>query len=341
MSIFREDVAAAASGTRHDESLVQRARAALAGAISPVGVHDAIEILASSVFPNRHRDLEKILMDAESPGRVRMRAAMALGRGDRDGASEILTSAADIDDPVVQVGVMRALGMVGGPEALKAIDRMIPKLDRRTRHQAEFARLLIVHRHGLSDTSPTSPYAVKTLEPAPDCGRRIRIRPARPHVVERGLTTIGSRPYGIELDERSIFDYRCDRSGAILLNRAFAGGEALDLLRTRPAIVGLEARRDKISGRYSVSTVILTTPHNDGVDIAAYLTSGTLIFKGRAELRDGEAHWSLSAVQRPGAFPFRASGTFVAGVLNIQSAESGARIPQKLKPAPLDIGDIS
>lgn len=341
MSIFREEVTSAASGTRHDESLVHRARAALAGATSPMGVDDAIEVLASSAFPNRHRDLEKLLMDAEAPSRVRMRAVMALGRGDRDGASGILTAAADIDDPIVQRGVLRALGMVGKPDALKAIDHMIPELDRRARDQAGFARLLIVHRHGLTDTSPTRPDAVKTLEPAADCGRRLQIRPARPHVVERGLTSIGSLPYGIELDERSVFEYRCDRSGAILLNRAFAARDALDAIRARPAIVGLEARRDKISGRYSVSTLILTTPHGDGVDIAAYLTNGTLVFKGRAELRDGEAHWSLSAVQRPGAFPFRASGRFVDGMLHIGAAESGARIAQKLRPAALDIGVLT
>ena len=339
MSMSREGATSAAAGIRLDES-VQQARAALAGANSPLRVEDAIEVLASSAFPNSHRDLEKILMDAGAASRVRMRAALALGRGDRDGASEILASATDIDDPIVQLGIMRALGVAGGPQALKGIDRVVPRLSGRAREQAEFARLLIVHRHGLSDTVQPPADVIRTLEPAPDCGRRLRIRPARPHVVARGLTAIGSRPYGIELDERSIFEYSCDRSGAILLNRALAGTDALDLIRSRPVFAGLEARRDKVSGTYSVATLILTTPRGAGVDIDAYLTNGTLVFKGRAELRDGEAQWSLSAVQRPGAFPFRASGTFFAGVLNILTAEAGARIPHKLKPAPLDIGQL-
>jgi hypothetical protein len=340
MSISREGVVQGVIDIRHDQRIVQQARAALAGAVSPMGAEDAIEVLAASAFPNRHRDLEKILMDPEASSRTRMRAAIALGRADRAGANDILAAAVRLDDPIVQSGVLRALGMIGEPHVLKTIDHVMPGLNARARALAEFARLLIVHRHGLSDATRISHPAGKSLEPATDCGRRLQIRPARPQVVERSLTGIGSLPYGIELDERSILEYRCDRSGAILLNRAFAGRDGLELIRSRPAIVGVEARRDKVSGRYSVATLILTTPRGDDIDIAVYLTNGTLVFKGRAELRDGEAHWKISAIERPGAFPFRASGRFVGGVLHLETADSGTRIARKLRPAALDISAL-
>src|SRR6187549_192226 len=103
MSFNRVQVLA---GESRPEILVPRARAALAGGTSPLSVESAIEALASSTFPNRHRDIEQVLMDRQAPRRVRMRAAMALARCDRDSASEILVSALAVDDSVVRLGVV-------------------------------------------------------------------------------------------------------------------------------------------------------------------------------------------------------------------------------------------
>jgi hypothetical protein len=271
-----------------------------------------------------------------------MRAAMALARCERDVARDVLQAAVKIEDQVVLVGVMRALGMVGGPEALQAIDDVIRKLDARARNQAEFARTLIAHRLGRADAHGPYAPAGNLLEPAADSGRRLHIRPARPSAVERLLTSTGSSLYGIEVDDEAVLEYSCDRaSGAILLNRALTRRNAISELRARPAILGLEARRDLASGEYSVSAVILTAPSGDAVDIAVHLTNGTLLFTGRAELRDREARWTLSAIRRNGGFPFRASGTFVEGQLNIERAESGARVVQRLRPKPIDVGALN
>ena len=266
------------------ESILGRARSALAGGASPFSAAEAIEVIASSSFANRHRDLELVLTDSGAPSRVRMRAAMALARCEREVARDVLQAAVKIEDQVVLVGVMRALGMVGGSEALQAIDDVIRKLDARARNQAEFARTLIAHRLGRPDAHGPYAPAGNLLEPAADSGRRLRIRPARPSAVERLLTSTGSSLYGIEVDDEAVLEYSCDRaSGAILLNRALTKRDAINELRARPAILGLEARRDLASGEYSVSAVILTAPSGDAVDIAVHLTNGTLLFTGRAE----------------------------------------------------------
>ena len=338
MSFHRMDgIAVDPRGSRPDVSLLQRARSALGGAASDLSVESAIEVVASSSFPNRHRILERVLNDSKAPSRVRMRAATALARCDGEVAREILLPAVAIDDPVVQVGVMRALGMVGGLDALAAIDGVMPRLKGRARDQAEFARTLIGHRLGRADASPSHADAGKPLEPAPDCGRHVHIRPARPGAVEQCLTSNSSRLYGIEVDDQVALEYSCDASrGAVLLNRAYTGGDALDLLRSAPAILGLEARRHNASGDYSVSAVLLTTPKGDAIAIAVHLTNGTRIFNGHAELRGRSAHWSLRAIQRPGAFPFRASGTFADGQLKIELAEAGTRVEQRLRPTPIE-----
>jgi len=172
---------------RPEESVVHRARTALMTDRTPPNVGDAIEVLASSQFPNRHRDLERVLTDAKAPSRLRMRAALALARSG-EAARDILRSAVDIEDAIVLNGVMRALGMVGGAEELAAIESAMPALKSRTRDLAQFARTLIAHRLGRADAIPDAPAEGKVLEPAVNCGRRVHTRVARPGVIERTLS---------------------------------------------------------------------------------------------------------------------------------------------------------
>jgi len=320
---------------RPEESIVHRARTALMTDRSPPNVGDAIEVLASSQFPNRHRDLERVLSDVNAPSRLRMRAALALARSEREAARQILRSALDIDDAIVRNGVMRALGMVGGADELTAIERVVPSLKGRTRDLAEFARTLISHRLGRADTLPDSPLEGKLLEPGKNCGRRVHTRVARPGTVERALSSASSL-YGIEVDEQAVVEYSCERSsGAILLNRDLR--KAPELLRKRPALVGLEARRNRASGDYSVSYVILSRPVGGAIEVNVHLTNGTRVFTGRAEVRGDALSWTLRAIQRPGAFPFKASGILADGQLTVESAEAGPRVEQKLKPKPIDL----
>ena len=321
---------------RPEESVVHRARTALMTDQSPPNVGDAIEVLASSQFPNRHRDLERVLNDSKASSRLRMRAALALARSDREAAREILRSAVDIEDAIVLNGVLRALGMIGGADELTSIERVMPSLKGRTRDQAQFARTLIAHRLGRSDAIPDAPAEGKVLEPAVNCGRRVHTRVARPGTIERTLSSASSL-YGIEVDEQALVEYSCERSsGAILLNRDLR--KAPELLRKRPALVGLEARRNRSSGDYSVSYVILSKPVGDAIEVNVHLTNGTRVFTGRAEVRGDVVSWTVRAIQRPGAFPFRASGILANGQLKIESAEAGLRVEQKLKPKPIDLG---
>jgi len=314
-------------------------RDALRGKLEGVSRAAALEQLASSDFPNRHRDLEAVLEDESAPSRLRYLAAIGLSRADPRAAHQILVRATRFKDPRVLTGVMRALGQIGGPDALEAINRVGPNVDGAARAQAEFAAILIAHRLGLEGYAPRATAPADVLELAPEAGARLRIRRALSSEVERSLVSLGQRPYGIELAEHPMYEFRCDRcSGMVLLNREHTMGDALAVLRRRSAIFAIGALRNDLLGTYSAAAVFLTSPvaGSDRIGISVHLTNGDRVFGGEATVRDGVASWRLHAVRRLGAFPIRAHGEFKGSELTIGDAWSGTRIAQQARPTLFD-----
>lgn len=303
----------------------------------PTGLSDgdAIELLASSDYPNKHRDLEAVLEDVSAPPRLRYLAAVSLPRCDPRAAHQILVRATRFHEQRVLAGVMRALGQIGGQEALDAINHVGPNVSGAARALAEFAAILIAHRLGLEGYAPRPTAPADVLELAPDAGERLRIRPALSKDVERSLTSLGPRPYGVELAEQPMYEFRCDRcSGMILLNREYTNVDSLAVLRKRSAIFAIGALRAEALGAYSAAALFLTAPvaGAEKISISVHLTNGERVFGGEAALADGTASWKLHAVRRLGAFPVRAQGAFKDGALHIELAASATRIAGKARP---------
>jgi hypothetical protein len=336
MSLLRSAALRGAPNESSSERPSLRAiRETLRGRPTGLSDGDAIELLASSDYPNKHRDLEAVLEDVSAPPRVRYLAALSLPRCDPRAAHQILVRATRFHEQRVLAGVMRALGQIGGKEALDAINHVGPNVSGVARAQAEFAAILIAHRLGLEGYAPRATALADVLELAPDAGERLRIRPALSKNVERSLTSLGPRPYGIELAEQPMYEFRCDRcSGMILLNREYTNVDSLAVLRKRSAIFAIGALRDEALGDYSAAALFLTAPvaGAEKISISVHLTNGERVFGGEASLSDGVASWKLHAVRRLGAFPVRAHGSFKDGALDIELAASATRIAGKARP---------
>ena len=128
---------------------LRQIRDAVRGKLEGASRADAVEQLAASDYPNKHRDLEALLDDESAPSRLRYLAAVNLARADTRVAHQILLRATTVKDPRVLAGVMRALGQIGGKTALDAINNVGPNVSSPARAQAEFAAILIAHRLGL------------------------------------------------------------------------------------------------------------------------------------------------------------------------------------------------
>lgn len=345
MSLLRS---AAPSGTPNENvesptgpPSLRTIRETLRGRPTGLSDGDAIELLASSDYPNKHRELEAVLEDVSAPPRVRYLAALNLPRCDQRAAHQILVRATRFHEQRVLAGVMRALGQIGGKDALDAINHVAPNVSGAARAHAEFAAILIAHRLGLEGYAPRITSPADVLELAPEAGERLRIRPALSKDVERSLTSLGPRPYGIELAEQPMYEFRCDRcSGMILLNREYTNVDSLAVLRKRSAIFAIGALRDEALGAYSAAALFLTAPPPvagaEKISISVHLTNGERVFGGEASLADGAASWKLHAVRRLGAFPVRAEGAFKDGALRIDLAASATRIVGKARPQAID-----
>ena len=300
----------------------------------------ALELLTSSQYPTKHRDLQFLLEDENESPKLRYLAALGLARTDVRAAHQILVEATRINNDRVRAGVMRALGQIGGREAYDAIGHVLPETGDLSRTHAVFARTLIAHRLGLPEQDAPLPPASDILDMAPEHGIRVHIRRALSAEVERSLVSLGQRPYGIELADEPMYEYRCNRcAGTIMLNREFADRAALNVLRQRKAIFGIGTLRDEATGTYSAAALFLTAPDvaSNGIRVSVHLTNGNQLFVGNATVRGDEASWQLHAVRRLGAFPIHAEGRFKNGHLNITLAASGTRVVQRAQPVPIDL----
>jgi hypothetical protein len=319
---------------------LRQIRDAVRGRSSEIPRTAAIEQLVASGYPNAHDELRALLEDESAPTRIRHLAAVSLPRTDRIAAERILVQALRPTDTVILTGVLRALGQIGGREALDAIERVLPDTSGAARKHAEFAVLLITHRLGIDGHEPPRAAPPELLEQTPGADGRIRVRQALSAEAERTLLSLGARPYGLELATDPMYEFRCDRcSGMILLNRELTGADALATLRKRKAIFAIGALRNRSLGTYSAAALVLTSPDVSGgtIHVAIYLTSGDRIFVGEAPVRNEVATWTLRAVRRLGAFPFRADGQFEKGRLLIRSAASGRHVVHQAAPEPVDL----
>jgi hypothetical protein len=291
--------------------------------------------LAESGWPTAHRDLETVLADASAETRVRYLAAVALTKTDREASEQILIRATTYSDARIRAGVFRSLGRIGGPEALEAIERVLPATEGATRRHGEFAAALIAHRLGLTSHSIPAVTAADCLELPSEMGDRIRIGPPVMAEAHACLATLGVRPYRVELAESPMYQVRCGRcTGMVLLNRNYVGSDAVGLLSKQKALFAVGALRDRSRPKYSPALVFLTEPDGDGerIRISVYLTNGDQIFVGEAGVRGDVASWALRAVRRLGAFPISAEGEFRGGELQISMAASGRRVVLQAQP---------
>lgn len=319
-------------------------RAAARGKHRVLPQHYALEVLAMSGFPNRHRDLEAVLTDESAAPRLRYLAALGLAHADREAAERILISASETRDARVRAGVLRSLGRIGGPASLDVIERMLPGTEGATRRHGLFAAALIAHRLGLPGHSIAAVPAGQRLELVGDAGERIRVSAPIRAESESCLVSLGQRPYNIELAEQPMYQVRCGRcTGMVLLNRDYAGPDALSLLVRRKALVAIGALRHPSFGTYSPAIVFLTNPDAGGgrVQMSVHLTNGQQVFAGEMIARDDAASWMLHAVRRLGAFPIRIEGDYRSGRFGVTTAASGRRVVLQTRPRPMTRGRSS
>lgn len=275
----------------------------------PVSSYRAIRTLAVAARPEISVPvLAQVLADRRAPTTDRVVAARELGHIATSDAESVLVRRVSDREPLVQQAVFSALGMCGGPSSLRKLARVTEPEGAAAQRQLVFARVLIVHRHGLdgpflpeTDTSGTRPGD-------PDDHLRVtfRARTAKATAADRARF-VGST-YGIRFTERA-FSLRCGRvERTVFLNADVGGSMSLDNLFDRPWIAAVVARWYLERKAASAQYLLLTRPLGSIVRLDVVRTDGEVMYAGSVDRRGAGLAFVIADVDRPGTVPTDLSG---------------------------------
>ncbi|HEY7140103.1 MAG TPA: HEAT repeat domain-containing protein [Methylomirabilota bacterium] len=296
-------------------------REALHGGRSDIAQGEAFALLAASSFPEREVLLGSVLQDRREPTAVRSAAAIALGRIPTRESEQILLTNLAAEEWRVQVEVLRALGKIGGAEALAAIDRL--RLPAEDPGGAAFAASLIAHRLRLPGHELPLPPGERLLKVPEERAHAIRVSPLPPELARKAILDLARQPYGVEYDENRLVRLECVRRvNVVCPNRQLTEAGQVARLRERKAVAAVVALQSPETGDYSVSYIVMVAPAGSAgrVQIIAPRCSGRPGLAGTGNVVDDRLAFELRTVERPGAFPMELSGELVTGEIRFRRA---------------------
>jgi hypothetical protein len=295
----------------------------------------AMAELAASDRTDREALLSQVLDNSYEHRRYKAVAAIALGRIPTSAAENaLLRNVTRISDETFPEVVL-ALGRIGGPSALEAIDALNLPPQHPGAGAAAYASALIAHRLGLPSHERPFPGNDEILRPDPKESRPIEVAKAKPDIARKVLQDLQQYPYGIAFDPDTLTETRCDGEVNVFCpNREFLG-PAVVRLGERKAVLALGALRSEETGNYSVSYVVLSRPSGAAtVAIMVHRCSGKLSLAGTGRIVDGRLEFELYSIRQPGARAVLVTGTMENGLLRVSYAirsttRERARVPAR------------
>ena len=126
-----------------EQATLEQLRNAILGRDDDLSSSKAMVFLLQSNFPNKHRELERVLLDEEAPSNNRYLAAIYLSKISEPASLAILKNTGNIQNEKVLSGVATALGRVGDSSALELLNRFQERFHGLAASRARFAAALI------------------------------------------------------------------------------------------------------------------------------------------------------------------------------------------------------
>lgn len=296
----------------------------------------ALALLGRKAYPQKIRDLERLLMDEEEVPRLRAMAGQLLGQSDKPSAARALERGLGVKDDLALRGVLQGLELAGGktvPKSLRHLSRrkgLVGRLAART-------AALLGHRLGLQGTTPAAPGAA-TLRVDPKRAAAIVMQPARGRRVTEALRKLADATPALRLASAGAMTVDCVDHSYLLLFQEDVLHDSLDRLATRRALAAVVAEREELEGdHWAVRYQLLTEPLSTGAIRLRLVTGrGTPVFTGIAKLKGERATFTLRALDRAGGVAIDIRGRYEAGRLGIDHARSDTKRQRALKPRTLE-----
>lgn len=297
----------------------------------------ALSLLARKTYPQKVRDLERLLMNEDETPRLRNLAGVALGRVGTPAAVKALQRGLDVRENLALRGVMEGLSLAGGEDGPSVV-RPLKRRAGATGETAKRTATLLSYRHGARgseiDRAAQSPLRVSPRRATP-----IEIRAARGKQVEEALARMSEAVPALALTKRGATSLRCEGRSFMFLFGHEAATEGLERFTAKKAQAGVVASRKVREGRgWGLKYHVLTEPQADGRIVILVTTGkGRLMLAGTARVKGGRADFDLRSVEGAGALPVGLEGTYDGRRLMLTEARSDRRRRPSPAPARLEV----
>ena len=268
--------------------------------------------------------LGRVLAD-ESMTRVsRVVAATQLGLFDDSGsAQQTLGTYLLIPDRLVQLEVVRSIGIIGDKSALQMLDRLpTPEWDA-TRKQLNFSKALIAHRSGIVRDDLSYVEGVKRQRGSEDEMIELTLRVIDGAALHEDSQRFRGSAYGIRMGDVGFALQARKARWTVFTNREVTTDWQFTQVFERPWITALLARWDERTTTLSTQYVVLTSPRAETTSIMVVRRDGEIFYTGdMAQLADGNFAFEMRDVERAGTAP-----TNVAGNLTRSGVELTLTVP--------------
>lgn len=299
----------------------------------------ALQLLALKDYPQREADLRQVLITETTAPKLRVTAALALGRLGTDGARAALLDALSTTDPQVLRGVVSALADIGGQAVIERLRQLAPDpSDARTR----MAMAEAAYGVNASGFDLPSPDALTLLEMSGGALREIKPSPV-PEDVAKGVWSYWHEEgMIISADTENALRLDCLGHELILfLDRRLRTARPGELTQQRwraGVVIVHEAHQDETGEEededegWSHEYTVLTQPGSDeSIDILVTSSIG-VAYAGRGSLRNGQVEFSLRAVDQPGARASRIEGSYERGRIRLTRVNVATQAQPRLRP---------
>jgi len=167
--------------------------------------------------------------------------------------------------------------------------------------------------------------------------KSIPVTPATRPAVAQALKSLRESASSFRLSPEHALHLTCDdRRLLVLLARRRAVQSMQTLLEQRTLIAVVAEQQTLEDDAWEISELVLTEPRDRRrFRIAVMTPDGRLMMDGIAESDRTLARFELCSVERPGAIPLTAAGSFSEGRLHIERIIVGTERYRPLRPTPV------
>lgn len=250
--------------------------------------------------------LGKVLQNELESSDLRIIAATVLGRLASDISEVELISNLKIKDDAIRNKVVKSLGIVGGLDALKALDEIPDTGKEYMQKQLALSKSLISYRLGLERDDLPAKIESISKPVSFDCTLKFRIILTKPEIIRHALLCLEDSTYGISISENFAYSVSAgDSEWMLFVNKRIEKLPILEAILERRMILGLMALKAEETGTYSIQYLILTRPNNLSINILIPRIDGEIYYTGIANTysREGKIEFLITNTNKPEIAP--------------------------------------